>query len=430
MAQIFPFTALRYDPKKVGALENVITQPYDKITPEMLERYRALSPHNLAHVIKNTDYAGAAGRLKNWLAEDVLKPDAAPAVYPYFQKYRVPGDGAGREFTRKGFIAAGKLEEYGAGVVFPHEKTLAAPKQDRLELLRATRVHFGQLFMLYSDATGELDRLLEAAVEAKPLEQVCDEYGTEHAVWRVEEPAGIDAFRRAMSAKKLLIADGHHRYETALAFRDECRRSSLHRPGGRCEAVMMTFVNMEAPGLTILPTHRVLARMPRFDRARFLRSVGRFFEALPLGPQEGMQELATFAAGRAMGVALAATGTARTPEFFLLRLRPETNLGELLPEFSAQHRSLDVVVLHHLLLKHSLGIEEAAVQEEKFLEYVREFQAGWDAVAAGAPACFFLNPARIEQVREIAFAGGVLPQKSTDFYPKLLSGLTGYRVED
>lgn len=425
MAQIFPFAALRYVPEKVGSLENVITQPYDKITPEMLERYRRLSPYNLAHIIKTTDYEGAARRLKSWLEEGALRPDPAPAIYPYFQKYRLPG--SDQVLTRKGFIAAVHLEDYSAGAVFRHERTLTGPKQDRLELLRATRANLEQLFLLYSDPAGELDRLLDEAAAGEPLERLCDEHGAEHIVWRVDEPARIEAFHRAMADKKLLIADGHHRYETALAFRDECRRSAQHRPGGACEKVMMTLVNMDAPGLTILPTHRLLARLPGFDRTHFLESAGRYFEALPMSAEEGRRQLPTYEAGQALGVALAHNGA---PEFFLLRLRPQTDLPALLPEFSPAERRLDVVVLHQLLLRHCLGIEEQAVREEKFLEYLREFDKGLEAVARGTPACFFLNSARIEQVREIAFAGGVLPQKSTDFYPKMLSGLTGYLVDD
>jgi len=425
LAEIFPFSALRYAPEKVGPLEHVITQPYDKITPEMLERCRRLSPDNLAHIIKATDYQGAARQLQSWLKEGVLRPDPSPAIYPYSQKYSVPG--SDQLLTRKGFIAALRLEDYAAGVVFPHERTLAGPKQDRLELLRATRVHLEQLFLLYSDPSGELDRLLDTAASLEPLERLCDEYGAEHMVWRVDEPARIEAFRRAMADKKLLIADGHHRYETALAFRDECRRSRQHRKGGACEKVMVTLVNMDAPGLTILPAHRLLVRFPGFDRARFLESAGRYFEPLPMTAKEGREQLPTYAAGQAIGVALARNGS---PEFFLLRLQPQTDMVALLPKFSPAERRLDVVVLHQLLLRHCLGIDEEAVRQEKFLEYLREFDKCLEAVASGAPACFFLNPAHIEQVREIAFAGGVLPQKSTDFYPKMLSGLAGYRLDD
>lgn len=425
MARILPFAALRYDTAKVGRLENVITQPYDKITPEMLGRYRALSPYNLAQVIKTSDYAGAAGLLQNWLREGVLGCDPAPAVYPYFQTYRAPGSSETR--TRRGFIAAGGLEEYGAGVVFRHEQTLTGPKLDRLQLLRSTRAHFGQIFMLYSDPAGETDGLLESASRAEPVERLCDEYGAEHVVWRVDEPSAIDAYRRSMADKKLIIADGHHRYETALAFREECRRSGRHQPGGRCGAVMMTFVNMDAPGLTILPTHRVLAQLPDFDPARFLQSTARYFEALPMPLEEGRARLGRYEAGKAIGAALRGAGG---PEFYLLALRPDADLAALLPHIPPLQRHLDVVVLHQLLLGECLGIDEQAVREEQFLVYVREFEQGWEAVAQGAPACFFLNPVGIEQMREIAFSGGVLPQKSTDFYPKLLSGLTGYTVED
>lgn len=424
MARIQPFAALRYDRNKVGALENVITQPYDKITPQMIERYRGLSPYNLSWVIKNADYADAARRLREWTEAGVLRPDPQPAIYPYFLRYRAPGTST--DVTRKGFIAAGKLEPYEAGVVFRHERTLTGPKQDRLQLLRATRAHFGQLFMLYSDPTGEIDQRLDTIAASEPVEQVRDEYGAEHTVWRVAAADAIQSICRAMADKKLIIADGHHRYETALAFRDECRRSQLHKDGGACEAVMMTFVNMDVPGLTILPTHRLLARFPKFDRERFLTLAGRYFEVMARPLAQGMRELGTYGAGQAIGVALSGA----TPEFLLLRLRPATDLAELLPEVSPEHRALDVVVLHQVVLKHCLGIDEEAVKEEKFIEYLREYEKGWEAVAAGAPACFFLNPVRIEQMRQIAFAGGVMPQKSTDFYPKLLSGLTGYRVED
>jgi len=463
LARIHPFRGLRYDTRKAGKLENVVTQPYDKITPGMLERYHSLSPFNLSWIIKTTDYAGAARRLSERMAQDVLRREDAPCIYPYSQTYCLPGSQETR--TRRGFIAAGALEPYEAGVVFRHEQTQSGPKQDRLALLRATRVHFGQLFMLYSDPQGSLARLLDLATESDPLQSVRDEYGVEHQVWRVDMPEWIERFVEGMAGKKLIIADGHHRYETALAFREECRASGRAATGapacrdrvcpgtpgrdpgtpGRegavpagwgepgaleCQppfdAVMMTFVNMDQPGLTILPTHRVLRQFPAFDRARFLESAARFFDVQPLPLERGRGALeARQAAGQAIGVAL---GGATDPEFVLLGLKAGVRLDHLLPGLSAAQRTLDVVVLHDLLLKECLNIGDDAVREEKFLEYAREFGQGLDAVRAGAPACFFLNPVRVEQVRDIALAGGVLPQKSTDFYPKMLSGLTGYEV--
>lgn len=433
MASIFPFRALRYNTRKAGELQTLVTQPYDKITPEMLERYQALSPYNLSWIIKTTDYEKAGQRLRQWMDEGIVQRDHLPAIYPYFQEYQAPG--RGERLTRRGFIAAGMLQPYEAGVVFRHEQTLTGPKQDRLALLRATRVHFGQIFVLYSDPQGQVDVLLEEATGGRePIECVCDEYGVEHRVWRANTPARLAAFRRAMAGKKLIIADGHHRYETALAFRDECRAAS---PAGSeaaaggpecqpaCDAVMMTFVSMEQAGLTILPTHRLLRRFPAFERARFLEALAHFFEAQPAPVEQGRAALAAAPAGQAIGLALRTNGE---PEFVILRLKSEVRLEELLPGLSAAQRALDVVVLHDLLFKQCLNISEEAVREEKFLEYVREFESGWQAVRAGAPACFFLNPVRVEQVRDIALAGQVMPQKSTDFYPKLLSGLTGYEV--
>jgi uncharacterized protein (DUF1015 family) len=438
LARIFPFAALRYDAEKTGGLASVVTQPYDKITPRMLERYQALSPHNLSFIIKTADYAAAARRLEEWTGKRILVPDSRPAIYPYFQSYPAPG--RAQILTRRGFIAAGQLEDYDAGVVFRHEQTLSGPKQDRLALLRATRVHFGQIFMLYSDPSGGVEELLDRVSRGVPRECVGDEYGVEHRVWRVDQAEQIALFQRAMLDKKLVIADGHHRYETALAFREECRAAG-HRAagassaavGGRrrglparaCEAVMMTLVNADAPGLTILPTHRILRGFPGFERVRFLDSASRFFEPAAMPVEQGRDALARCASGHAIGAALRAGPAV---EFLLLRLKSDADLQRLLPGFSPAQRRLDVVVLHELLLKQCLGIGEEAVREEKFLEYAREFEAGIEAVEAGASACFFLNPPRIGQVLEIALAGGVLPQKSTDFYPKLLSGLAGYRV--
>jgi uncharacterized protein (DUF1015 family) len=323
------------------------------------------------------------------------------------------------------------LEDYTAGVVHRHEETLAGPKQDRLQLLKATRAHFGQIFMLYSDPEGSVESMLQADVASRPWEQVTDEYGSLHSVRRVSDPAVMEAVTAAMRAKKLIIADGHHRYETALAYRDYCREQG--RTDGRAEHVMVTLVRMESEGLTILPTHRVVHSLPRFDWSRFAAEARRFFswEDLRLtgSDEERISRLAEslVQAGRerpTFGV------YAGSDKLAWLSLRPDIDLAGLLPDVPASQRQLGVVLLHRLVLEKVLGIDRQAVREEKNLRYVRESTGALDEVAGGrAQLCFLLSPTPIEAVRDNAFAGHVLPQKSTDFYPKLLSGLTAYWLD-
>jgi uncharacterized protein (DUF1015 family) len=225
MAEIIPFRALYYDPKKTPDLGTVVTQPYDKISPEMQARYYALSPHNLVRIIRGrasaedgpTDnvYVRAARDLQEWIKSGVLISTDKPAIYPYNQEYEVPGQ-PGMRKVRRGFIALLRLEDYSARVVHRHEETLSGPKADRMELLKATRGHYGQIFMLYSDPSGAVECLLAASTTEGPWEQVTDEYGTRHTAWRVVDPQVIAAVKEAMSNKQLVIADGHHRYERLL----------------------------------------------------------------------------------------------------------------------------------------------------------------------------------------------------------------------
>ena len=248
MARIYPFQPLRYT-AQAGPLGNLVTQPYDKITPAMRRRYLSRSPYNLVRVIlgertpadddADNVYTRAARHLDDWIRAGMLVRDRESGVFPYFQEFTVPD--SGERVVRKGFIALGALEEYSAGVVYRHEQTLSGPKQDRLELLRHTHAHFGQLFMLYPDPAGAVDALLEEAAAAPPLTEVEDEYGAIHRVWRITATARI---QELMSDKKLLIADGHHRYETELSFRNE-------NPGlAGAGRVMMTLVNMHSPGVS------------------------------------------------------------------------------------------------------------------------------------------------------------------------------------
>src|SRR2546429_5218054 len=275
MAHIEPFRALRYDPARV-ALPSVVTQPYDKITPEMQDRYYASSPYNLVRIIlgkqqtgdhpgENT-YTRAAEFFRDWRRQGIFLQDTQPSVYVYSQRFAIPG--GNREAERRGFIALGRLEDYSAGVVFRHEQTLAKPKADRLDLLRATRAHFGQIFMLYDDPAAEIEEAI--ASSDSPTMEMTDEYGVSHRVWKISDSRIIDAVRNKMRAKKLIIADGHHRYETALTYRNERRagENAGLRPAPY-DFVMMTFVNMGSPGLQILPTHRVVHGLADFSTDDF-----------------------------------------------------------------------------------------------------------------------------------------------------------------
>src|SRR5437868_976211 len=283
MAQIVPFRAFRYDPRRVNPCR-CVTQPYDKITPTMQERYYRADPHNLVRIIlgkrepeapDNNVYTRAAAYFRDWRREGALVQDPEPSIYVYSQRFRVPGESTPLE--RNGFIALGRIEDYSANVVFRHEQTLAKPKADRLDLLRATRAHFGQIFMLYSDPSAGVERTL--ATTSSPSAEVRDEYGVLHELWRVSDPALIELVRSSMQDKKLIIADGHHRYETALNYRNERRAEAGAAPAPHMpyEFAMMTFVNMDSPGLVILPTHRVVRGVPEFSMDSFRTGASNYF---------------------------------------------------------------------------------------------------------------------------------------------------------
>ncbi len=278
MANIRPFRALRYNLQRVSASQ-VVTQPYDKITPAMQERYYASSPYNLVRIIlgrkqeaDNTVenvYTRAAGFAQDWRGQGILQPDSQPSIYTYTQTFQSP---AGGTCERRGFIALGRVDDYSAKVVFRHEQTLAKPKADRLDLLRATRAHFEQLFLLYEDS-GEIASLLQPKSGAAPAIDVTDEYGVAHRVYQISDPQVLASVQEKMRDRKLVIADGHHRYETALTFRDECRKAAGKNDAeASYEFVMMTFVNVNDPGLLVLPTHRVVHSLQSFSVDEFRRS--------------------------------------------------------------------------------------------------------------------------------------------------------------
>ncbi len=431
MADIRSFRALRYNLQRVTASQ-VVTQPYDKITPAMQEGYYAASPYNLVRIIlgrredddntaKNV-YTRAAAYGRRWREEGILQPDEAPSIYAYSQAFTAP---SGSRFERRGFIALGRVEDYSAKVVYRHEQTLAKPKADRLDLLRATRAHYEQLFLLYEDS-GEIDSLL--ATSGTPTINVTDEYGVAHRVWQISDPRVLGAVRAGMRDKKLVIADGHHRYETALNFRNECRsQAGKADADAPYEFVMMTFVNMNDPGLLVLPTHRVVHSLASFSVDEFKKSSTEFFEVEEV--DAGLDAAGASALLRERGRAGTAL-LAFTANRVLLLHSPKAAGARFLGGLSAQQQSLDVVQLHKCLLEGVLELSEESIRNQQNLSYVRDGGEAIGYVRKGeADIAFLMNPCPVQKVRDIAFAGEVMPQKSTDFYPKLLSGLTAYALD-
>jgi uncharacterized protein (DUF1015 family) len=441
MAEIHPFRALHYNPSRIHELRKVVTQPYDKISPEMQSAYYRSSPFNLVRVIRgrihaddnpqDNVYLRAAQCFREWTEDRILVSDSEPAIYPYDQEYEIPGR-SGSKKLRRGFMAVCRLEDYSARIIHPHEETLSAPKTDRLELLKVTRAHFGQIFVLYSDPAGQVESLLGEGAPVGPWEQVTDEYQTLHTVRRITDPQAIRRIVAAMADKKLVIADGHHRYETALAYRNYCRSQAIS--DNRAEYVMMTFVRMETDGLTILPTHRLVHSLPGFAWADFLSRAHSIFDAHEFpaqGEDNGWANRFLEGLARAGHEGPAFGAYAGPGKMALLRLRSDFNLDAALNDLPPTLRCLDVILLHRLILQQLLGIDSQAVREEKYLTYHREFSAAAAAVAKReAQLCLALNPTPVEAVRDNALAGLTLPQKSTDFFPKLLSGLAIYWLDN
>ncbi len=387
-------------------MQNLATQPYDKISPAMQARYLAASPYNLVRVIlgerKPDDtetenvYTRAARTMQDWIASGVWIRDAEPGMFAYFQEFVVPD--TGERLVRKGFLALGQVEEYSAGVVFRHEQTLSGPKKDRRSLLEHTLTHFEPIFMLYSDPAGAIDAMLDQAAKQPPIAEVTDEYGAIHRMWKVSDAARI---QQLMDDRKLLIADGHHRYETAMAF----RRDHPELPGA--SRMMMAFFNMNSPGLKILATHRLVNGV---DTAQFVEAASHDFEVKEIASVDELKRAWAEAGDRSI------IGAAMGGKLYRL-----TDRGA--------HGELDVRVLHERLLGKALGISEEAVRDEKHLRYVRGIDPAVEEVRKGtAQIAFLLKPTSVQQVADTSFGGGVMPQKSTDFYPKLLSGMAMYKL--
>ena len=451
MARLYPFRALRYDPTRVN-MTDVVTQPYDKITPAMQDAYYAASPYNLIRVIlgkhlpNDTEagpnvYTRAAATLNEWRAEGILKEETEPALYGYSQTYKVPGSEEVRE--RRGFIALGQLHDYADKVVYRHEQTFPKHKSDRLALFKATRAYCEQIYMLYSDPTFTAEQTIFESGAAPDL-QITDEYDVLHRVWKVTNPTLINRVLAAMSDKWLLIADGHHRYETSTTYMHERAAQlgldpnappklfgeGLPQPAFPEQAMMMTFVNMDAPGITILPTHRVAFGLIGFNGRDFARRAADYFTVTEIAPTpSGHYPGADALLHRLNDTPGVAFIAATRDGDFLLTPKPEA-IVPLLAGIPARQQQLDVTQLHKVVLEKLLGMNEETVRAGGNIRYLREASEALAQVGSGnADAAFLIKPVTLEQMRDISLNLEVMPQKSTDFYPKLLSGLAMYTLD-
>ncbi len=415
MAEIRPFRALRFDTEKAGKIEELVCPPYDIISEVQRQGYLEENENNIIRLELpkgEEPYKTAGEVLKKWLDSGILKQDSEEAVYIYEEEFSINGIHA----KFKGCIV---IEEFSKGVVLPHEETLSKAKEDRFNLMKATNCNFSQIYSLYMDSEHKIINRLDKLSECKPEIELTDGDEVTHRLWIVTDKEEIKAVCEDFADKKLYIADGHHRYETALNYRNYCRENGIG-DGGE-DYVMMMLVDMEHDGLVVLPTHRLVRDLASFDKEKILSDCREYFEVTEESDvnkaesklkelyDEGKKAFAFYSGGNG---------------YDLLVLRDENVIAELLPEKSKASQGLDVTVLHTLVLEKIFGIDAENMAKQINLTYTRLFDEAVESVKTGKAQCsFILNPTRVTEIRDVAAAGEKMPQKSTYFYPKLITGL-------
>ncbi len=418
MAEIRPFRALRFNTEKAGDIAELVCPPYDIISEEQRLAYLSKNPDNIIRLElpKGDDPYNEAGKtLRTWLDEGILRQDDKEGVYIYEEEFTVNG-----LHTRfKGCIVRVKLEEFSKGIVLPHEETLSKAKEDRFNLMKATGCNFSQIYSLYNDPQHEITKKLDELSADQPVNELTDGDGVTHRLWIVTDPEETSFISKAFADKKLYIADGHHRYETALNYRNYCRENGIAT--GEEDYIMMMLVDMEHDGLVVLPTHRLVRDLKDFDPDKLLDDSREYFDLIQKKDiasadkklrklyDEGKKAFAFYCGGE---------------DYTILVLKDDSILEELLPDKSPAYRGLDVSVLHTLVLERLLGIDKENMAKQINLTYVKQLDEAVSAVTSGKAQCaFILNPTRVSEIRDVAAAGEKMPQKSTYFYPKLITGL-------
>ncbi|RKY23883.1 MAG: DUF1015 domain-containing protein [Planctomycetota bacterium] len=422
--QIKPFKAFRFNPDAVGNVGDCVAPPYDVISSDLQQRLYEKSRYNIVRIIKgkttpsdngsSNQYTRAAEYLNNWIEKAILKQDQIETIYAYVQDFEL----AGAEFQRFNFIALAKLEEFGK-TVRPHEQTLKGPMVDRLNLKRATGAKFGLPFMLYEDERAIADKIIERAASQKPLIDFSDENNVRHRLFAITADDDIDAITEMMLDKSCIIADGHHRYTTALTYAKES-----NNPAAGYQ--MIAFANIRHDGLIVLANHRLVGNLPNFSSEKLLAELKENFEVIKTDSKRKMLAQMKAEHNRdkiAFGIYLG------NNTFYVAVLKDKKVMDWVVPEKSAAWRSLDVAVLHKLILEKLLGIDEKKLASQSNLEYVKDANNAIDESIAKVnggqkQAAFFVNPVKMQQLKTVTDAGERMPQKSTYFYPKIYTGLT------
>jgi uncharacterized protein (DUF1015 family) len=409
MATILPLRALRYDLEKTGGLQDVVAPPYDVIDAEQRAELEGRSPYNIVRVDLpeggEDRYELAAARLEDWRSQGVIVRDEQPALWTLAQDYTGPD---GQRRTRRGLLARVRVEEYGASRIRPHERTHPGPKEDRLRLTRATKANLSPIFSLYSDPSGSA---WSALADAAPWAQTTDDDGTVNHLGRIQHADAIEAVARTLEGTELLIADGHHRYETARVYAEEIGGEGPHR------YVLMCLVALQDPGLTVFPTHRLVRGLSSEQREALAATLRRDFEIEEL---RATSELVPEAGGTLRIGYI--DSDSRTPS--MLTLRDTAIADTALPDRAEPYRRLDTAVLEALILKGALRMTDEDIDDLNGLGYARDFEQALELIDSAAyDAAFFMAPTPIERVQEVAAAGESMPPKSTYFFPKVPTGL-------
>jgi uncharacterized protein (DUF1015 family) len=421
MPEIKGFKGIRYNPDKINKFAEVITQPYDQISDDMEKDYQHRSPYNFVNLVltkyseghdRPREYEKAKRSLETWRKDKIFIQDGEEAIYPYLQEFKVNN----RRYVRKGFFTAVRLEELGKGGILPHEKTLSKPKEDRLSLTRKTKKDLEPVFLLYTDVQNFVDDLMEKFRPQKPLIDVTDDSGVNHKLWQIVDPNVIGKIADHLCPSTFVIADGHHRYETFYTY---SRETADLPPNHPAKFKMVVLVNIQDPGLVILPTHRLIKNLPKIGIECLVDEAQEYFSIRKVKKSDIGSELEK--------EKVHAFGVYSPGGSYVWKLKSMKIMEKLLPDKSDVYRKLDTAILQAVLIEKILGIRPEQIEDH--VRYERGIEPTLQKVDNNEfQFAFLLNPTRPDQVRDVASNQERMPQKSTDFFPKLISGLVFYDI--